>query len=173
MKKPIETLKTIAKVGKIISQIIFICCIVGIIGCLVGLVILLGVNLFGTNFAALFISNTDIAIETIVFACISGLITCICEGILAKYANNYFKMALAQQTPFTLTGSQEMFRLGVLTIALPLGAILIQDIGYGIFHAYYPACQQFNINGIEGIGLGVMFIILSVIFKYGAELEEK
>ena len=139
MSKSLKTIQTLANLGKIFSQIIYICCIVGGIGCLVGIIALLGVNglvIGGKDITSLIVSKSNIAIETLVFYCIAGFIACVAECIVAKFANTYFKHELVAGTPFTMDGSKEILRLGILTI-------------------------------------GIMFIVASVIFKYGAELLEK
>lgn len=176
MSKSLHTIQTIAKMGKIFSQIIFICCLIGAIGCCVGAVTLLGVNglvIGGTNITALIVSESDIAMETMVFSCISGFIACTAECVVSKFANLYFKHELEAGTPFTLEGSREILRLGILTIAIPMGALLLEGIAYGVFQVLYPMAEQMNMEDISSIGLGVMFLVASVIFKYGSELREK
>ncbi len=175
MSKSLHTIQTLARLGRIFSQIIFVCCIVGAVGCCAGLVALLGINsltLGGRDLTAMIIMGSNTGMETLVFACIAGLIACVAECVLSKFANIYFKHELAAGTPFTMEGSKEILRLGILTIAIPLGTLILQGIVYAIFEVFYPGTQQINMEDMASVGMGIMFILASVIFQYGAELGE-
>ena len=176
MRKSLHTIQTLARLGKIFSQIIFVCCIVGAVGCCVGIVALAGINglvVGGKDLTAMVISGSNTGMETLVFACIASLIACVAECVLSKFANIYFKHELAAGTPFTMEGSKEILRLGILTIVIPLGALILEGIVYTISEVFYPATQQLNMEDMTSVGMGIMFILASVIFQYGAELGEQ
>ena len=129
MSKSLHTIQTLARLGKVFTQIIVICCIVGAVGCCVGIAALLGINsltLGGRDIAAVIIMGSNTGMETMVFACIAGLIACVAECVLSKFANLYFRHELAAGTPFTMEGSKEILRLGILTIVIPLGTLILE-----------------------------------------------
>lgn len=176
MSKSLHTIQTLAKLGRIFSQIIFICCLVGGIGSFVGIVVLLGADglvIGGKDITAMFISESDIARETMIFACIAAFIASAAECVLSKFANVYFKHELASGTPFTVEGSKEILRLGILTIAIPMGALILEKIAFGVYCEFFTVAEQFRMEDMSGVGLGVMFIVASVIFRYGAELSAR
>ena len=176
MSKSLNIIQTLAKLGKIFSQIIFVCCLVGGIGGLVGIAVLLGAKglvIGGRDITSLFISESSITKETMIFACIAAFIACAAECVLSKFANIYFKHELADGTPFTAEGSREILRLGILTIAIPMGALILEGIVYGISEVFYPMTEQIHMEDMASVGMGIMFLIASVIFKCGAELLEK
>ena len=176
MSKSLRTIQTLARLGRIFSQIVFVCCIVGAVCCRVGIAALLGINsltLGGRDLTAMIIMGSSTGMETMVFACIAGLIACVAECILSKFANIYFRHELAAGTPFTMEGSKEILRLGILTIVIPLGALILEGIVYTIFEVFYPATRQLNMEDMASVGMGIMFILASVIFQYGAELGEQ
>lgn len=60
-------------------------------------------------------------------------------------------------------------KLGILTICLPLAASVLSGIIYSIIKLAEPSAKPAD-SGIAGsLTLGVMFIILSLICKLGAE----
>ena len=90
MNKTLKLIQTLAKIGKIISTIIFILCIVGAAGCFLGLV---GCAIFGSiNFGDK--SLVDIIYEQtgkemnmaeVYLQLIAGIVACAVECILAKF----------------------------------------------------------------------------------------
>ena len=174
--KSLSTIQTLAKLGKVLSQIVFVCCLIGAIGCCVGIAVLLipnGIAVGGTDITWMFLSERELAVETMVFACVSGLIACGAECVLSKFANVYFRHELAAGTPFTMAGSKEILRLGILTIAIPMGALILEGIAYGIYKGIFPAAERINMEDMTSVGMGILFIVASVVFQYGAELREQ
>lgn len=125
--KTLITIQTLAKIGKILSKIIFICCIVGFCGCIVGIV------------------SLAIGAES---------------------------LKLGGGNPFTLRGAKELMRLGILTVAIPLGTVIVCAIGVAIADVVYPGIDKLSVGEFSSVGLGVMMIVLSLFCRYGAELKE-
>lgn len=99
------------------------------------------------------------------------LVFTISVAVLAKLAEIYFKNELKAGTPFTFEGAKEMRRLGVLGIAIPLAATIAGAIIAGIM-ANQTGVEKYQLNNGAGVALGLFFLVLSVIFKYGAEVAE-
>lgn len=79
---------------------------------------------------------------------------------VAVFATRYFRRELARGNPFTLSGAEKIKRLGIITVV----AGIVQGI-----------ILRFMLSDFIGgfIVLGIMFIAMSVIFRYGAELREE
>ncbi len=70
--------------------------------------------------------------------------------------------------------------LGIKTIVLPLVAVILVEVVYGIFNELSVKLNDGSVNLVRPdfntestILLGIILIILSLIFSYGAELENK
>ena len=64
-------------------------------------------------------------------------------------------------------------KLGIICIVVPIAAGIFAAIFEAILGIFLPMESDFDTGDFASIGLGLMFIILSVIFKYGAELQAK
>ena len=98
-----------------------------------------------------------------------GAVCCAAEAVLSKFAEVYFKHELADGNPFTLRGAKELLRLGILTIAIPLGTVIVCSIGVAIAEVIHPGVDELSIGEFTSAGVGVMMIVLSLFCRYGAE----
>lgn len=176
--KTLRTIQKLSKAGKILSRIAFVLALVGFCGCIAGLISVRwgngsvirwgGVTLHGI------LSHSDAYDLKTVAAALTGItFVCAGEAVLAWFAMRYFQNELKAGTPFTLSGAKELLRLGILTCAVPLGSAMAASIAEGIVSSYLLAARDsysdifFNNDG--SIALGVMFIIMSLLCRYGAE----
>lgn len=172
--KSLRTIQVLAKIGKIISSIIFVFCVVGFCLCVAGIVSLaLGVELFKVGSVTIhgLIENESGMSMPVLYASMAvGIVFCAAEAVLSKFAEIYFKRELADGTPFTMRGAGELQRLGILTVVLPLAAVIVCSAGVAIVGQAYPELDKLSLEGFASVGLGVMLIVLSVFCRYGAEL---
>ena len=176
--KSLHTIQTLAKVGKVLSKVVFVFCIIGIVGSLMGLLSLALVGSEALIIGGIPITSgienaAEVSVEMMCVTMIAGMISCIGDVVLAKYAERYFNNELAAGTPFTLEGANELYRLGILAIAIPLGTMIIESIIYGVASAIMEGLDGMDYSNDVSISLGITFIIISIIFRYGAELTEK
>ena len=101
-----------------------------------------------------------------------GLLFCAAEAVLCKFAEAYFKHELADGDPFTLLGAKELLRLGILTIVIPLGTVIVCSIGIAIADNFFPEIEKLSYDGYASVGLGIMMIVASLFCRYGAEVAE-
>lgn len=178
--KSLRTIQRLMKAGKIISTIINVFCIVGIIGCMVGIaclyvfpqnqVIQLGpVTVHGLVEAG----GNKYSLSSCYTAMFMGLVFCLFEANLSRSARNYFRNELEVGTPFTYEGAMELRRLGIKVIVLPIIAVIVADVIYKVMNYYFTDIMDMHVDQFVSVGMGLMFIILSCVCKYGAELEEK
>lgn len=177
MKNTLQTIQTLSKIGKILSKIVFVCSVVGFCLCIAGIIsFLLGGETFqlgGMTIHGIVEDQFHANIPTIYASLIVVMVLCAGEAVLSKFAEVYFKNELADGNPFTLRGAKELMRLGILTIAIPMGTMLVCSIGVSIADSFFPAIEKVTYDGYVSVGLGVMMIISSLFCRYGAEVKEE
>ncbi len=173
--KTLNTLQGIFKAGKILSKIIFICCIVGFCLCVVGLASLgLGEEILrigGVTLKNILPTYAGITASAMYAALAAGILLCAGEAVLSKFAEHYFTRALADGTPFTLDGARELKRLGILAICLPLGTQMVAQILHEVLAKSLTDVGPFALDNTPSAALGVMFLVLALVCQYGAELH--
>lgn len=176
--KSLNTVQILSKIGKILSKIVYICCIIGAAGCAVGLVSLPfadsgilkigGVTLYG-----LIVNQAGVDLNSLYALMTGAMIVCIGQAVTAKFAEEYFTHELNDGTPFTQTGAKELLRLGILTICVPLGTQILAQIFSGEVAEFVGSGDVFKLEGGDSVALGVMFIVMSLLCSYGAQLREE
>lgn len=175
--KTLNTIQTLSKIGKILSKIVFICCIIGTVGCIVGMILLpfadTGVfKIGGMTIHGALVNRAGMEFNALYPLMVGAMILCIGQAVTAKFAEIYFAHELADGTPFTLNGAGELLRLGILTICVPLGALILSQIVSGIMAEFIGCGDFFNPEGGDSVALGVTFLLTSLLCRYGAELNE-
>ena len=132
MSKTLSTIQTVFKVLKILCKVVFILCLVGGIGCAVGLLILSIVPLAPLDIEEIIAEEADMSVASLCITCIAGIVVCASEAVVFKFSEIYFTHELEAGTPFTYEGSKEIFRLGIISLAVPFGASVFSGILLGI-----------------------------------------
>ena len=168
MSKTLSNLLTIFKVAKVLAKIVFILCIIGASGCVLGFFALSAVDSFMPEQLLL----TDVSINLAYFGTIVGTVACIGEAVFSFWAGKYFKNVLAAGTPFSFDGAKECFRLGVASIIISAAISIVSGIAAGVVAVLEnsPALNS-DIDVSITFSTGLFFMFLSLIFKYGAELQ--
>ena len=172
----LKTIQTISKVCKILANVVFILSLVGAIILLIAIPMIITLPRLAPEADILLelIESEGGNMGTIIFSCAAGLVSCVGGAVVAKFAANYFSNELEDGTPFTYNGAKELLRLGILSLAIPAGISLLTSIAYGITKIYYPALSSEGLsNASVSIGTGLVIILISFVFKYGAEIQEK
>lgn len=172
--KSLNAIQILSRIGKVLSKIVYICCLIGVIGCIVGIVCLpfadTGViKIGGVTIYGLIVNRAGIELNSLYPLMTGAMIVCIGQCVTAKFAELYFKHELAAGTPFTLAGAKELMRLGILTICVPLAALILAQIISGVIMALLGCGKVFKLDGGGNVTLGVMFILMSLLCRYGAE----
>lgn len=66
-----------------------------------------------------------------------------------------------------------MMRLGILAICIPLGTQMIAEIVYAVMEQMLHGVAPFQLDHYSSVALGVMFIVMSLVCRYGAKLREE
>ena len=171
----LDTIQKLSKIGKILSKIAFIFSAIGVCGCIVSLLSLsFGsvslIKIGGITLHGMISRKYSCNIKS-VFATLCGwLIICVGEAILAKFAESYFRNELKAGTPFTFSGAKELLRLGILTLTVPTGCAVIGSIA-DFMSGEKAVATDMHFDDGTSIVLGIMFILGSLLCRYGAGLK--
>lgn len=169
-----------SKVARVLSMVAFIGSIIGMCVCVSGIVTIgLGIGetleLGGVTLHGL-VDKAGYDYESIYALLGAWLIICTGEAILAHFAANYFKNELALGTPFTKDGAKELLRLGILTAVLPLvaqiAAVVCSRIICAVLDVSPVLTESLHTENDDSVILGIAFIVISLLCRYGAELRE-
>lgn len=175
MKKTIETLQTVSKVGKIISKVVFILCIVGFCGCACGIIGLAiipdGFRIGGVTIRGIIEEKGDLSIGTCYAAMAVGMIYCAGTAVIAKMAELYFVHELDAGTPFTFDGAKELMRFGIFYFCIGIVTSAVAGIVYAVMKKVFDNVAEFNGNFSVSLITGAIIIIMSLLCRYGAEIS--
>ena len=171
--KSAKALASLTKIARILSKIIFICAIVGTSICLCALLsLLLGIGtlrLHGISLHSLIQQNAGVSAGSLYAAGAVGALLCTGAGVLAKFAELTFLHALANKTPFCRKTAKELMRLGILTIAIPLGTQTICAGVHSLFSLRFSEVAPLSLSCDSSVTLGVMLLILSLVCFVGTQ----
>lgn len=162
----LKNVQSIMKVLKVLSKIGLVLYIIGTVLCLASGAVLIAMeanedSTFGATIREALAAEYGIGLREIcvsVFALAIGYaFSCYLEFSICRY----FKNELEDGTPFTCRGADELRNLGIKTIIVSVISKICTTVVFGgIFRIRYS------------FALGIGMILLSVVFRYGAELEE-
>ncbi len=167
MEKALKTVQTISKVMSILAKIAFVCTIIGAAGSLLGGISLFSVPLLGETVADIIVSETGA--ESVIGLGVGLIAVCIFligTAIALGFVCQYFKHELADGTPFTHNGAAELLRVGIISLAVPFGALIFSSAVAAFSGASNAISLEFNATS------GIAMILLSYVFSYGAHLAD-
>ena len=168
MSKTLSKILTVFKVARIVAKVVFILCIIGGAGCLLGLSTLpiVGALLTIPEFV-----EEGLDLPTAYLECIVGAISCAGEAVFAFFAERYFKSVLDAGTPFTFEGAKKSFRLGITSIIISAATAVVVGFASIIIQLFASAVTEADVSTSFSLSTGLFFLFLSLIFKHGAELQ--
>lgn len=176
-EKALKTVQGFAKAAKVLSMIVFVCAIIGFVGCVIAAIVAAAFE--GSFFDSIKdiiakLTKEDIAIgkNAVLVASVAGALICAAEAVLSKFAFNYFRREVNDGTPFTAGGVLELRRLGYLALFIPLGANMVATIFYGIMQKTYEGIPDWNFSSGATIVIGALFLAGSYLLEYGTEKIE-
>ena len=173
--KTLKTIQGLAKAGRIISKIIFILCLVGGIGCIVGIVCLAAIpdsfKLGGLTVHGIIETSGEVSMGTCYAAMAVGAVLCAGEAVLCKISENCFRYQVDAGTPFTFEGAKRLITLGVCAIAIPIGTSVIAAIVFAIMSAVFADTAKLDLSSASSVGIGIMLIVTGLLCRCGAEAE--
>ncbi len=175
MARTLKTIQTLSRFARVIATIVFVCSIIGAVGSAVGVVAIAVVDIMGidlTAFSEILEITEPLNLDNEYYVEILALIYCIGEIIVSKAAISYFKSEIYAGTPFTHRGANEMRRLSVFAVVVPIAVSFAQSLAISVLSLFIENTQMVMSYEAD-ISLGIFLLVLSVIFKYGAEITEQ
>lgn len=175
--KSLRTIQKLSKIGKVLSGLVAVLCIVFIAAAALGIVesiffpdgklIQFGDVTIGGILAR---DNTLNAAQSR-FVMTFYILIAASEAIIALLAKRYFTNELSAGTPFTYAGAKELRRLGFLSIILSASAFILGFVLYMVFHIDIDP-ESFGIRDSYFISRAVAIFLVALIFQHGAEVAE-
>ena len=179
--KSLKAIQILSKIGKILSIIARVACMIGGITCTVtaGLLAVYGekaISFAKDNAGQIDDEQARQIVEQLTNPMMITIIAiaaafCFAGAVVARFAVKYFDHELEDGTPFTMRGAKELMRLGIIYIAVNLGVSIVAGAVFAIASKSWELPEKAEFQGMS-IGLGIIFIIVSLICRYGAELTE-
>ena len=171
-----EQLQKIQKtfhIFEILTKIAYIFSIVGAVFCAVGalcaLCYLSGGQVFSLFGEPITIFSTTRTMSETLAIMLADFVMITVEAILLSFALRYLKAEQAAGTPFTEAGADMLKILGIRCIWMPIVAMVLASV-IGVCYNVENIGSDSN---LPSLATGVVLIIASMIFRYGAALEEK
>lgn len=175
--KRLQTIQKLFGLGRVLSKVVFVFCIVGFCGGAVGLLSMaLGapaLKIGGVTLESMLKVEAGVAPGTVYAALAAAMILCAGEAVLAKFAERCFRHELCRGTPFCSDWAGELRRLGILTICIPIGTQIAAELVHAVLGQALPEVAPLHLDCGGSVALGVMFLLLSLLCRYGAELREE
>ena len=177
--KSLNTIQKLFKIGRILSKIAFILSVIGFCGCIAGLLSLgFGrgslTKIGNVTIHGLIYSDYGYNIKSITATLSGWMVVCAGEAVLAKFAEVCFKNELKNGTPFHPAWAKELLRLGILTLAIPTGCAvagsIVEGVLAGLLNVDKAAAMDLYFDNEASIVLGIMFLFISLLCRYGVEL---
>lgn len=166
----LEKIQKVMRVLQILSKIVLIFAIVGVILASIGATLVASDVLNTENQFLHFISVTaEMSKGQIVGTLTAAAVSLLFGGIITAFVYRYFTAELKEGTPFTNAGADKIKQLGIIEIVLSVISMRIVD---GIYEKIGLA-EWNRFDDAGGITLGICLILLAMVVRYGAELEQK
>ena len=168
IQKTFRVFQNLTKIAMILS---FVWAGLALLGMLCGAVWYGGGTVVGIGQAQLYSLTKTGGLIQMIAVLLTDAILALTDGTLLAFALRYFKAEQADGTPFTLRGADQVLHLGIRTIVLPLVAAIVCAVICELMGVPQNAVRDWgNLNSLT---TGLVLILTSVIFRYGAELEQK
>ena len=166
IQKTFRVFQTLSKIAMILS---FVWAGLAALGLLCGMVWYSGGNVFGASQELLYSLTVTGGLTEMIGVLLVDMILALTDGTLLVFALRYFKLEQADGTPFTQHGADRVLRLGILTIVLPLVAAILSALVCEFLTLPQDAVRDWG--NLGSLTMGIVLILVSLIFRYGAELE--
>ena len=167
IQKTFRVFQTLSKIAMVLS---FVWAGLAALGLLCGVLWYSGGNVFGVNQELLYSLTVTGGLTEMIGVLLVDMILALTDGILLVFALRYFSAEQADGTPFSHSGADLMKRLGILLIVLPAVATILVGVLHGIFDM--PQIEAADVGNGTSVMMGIMLILVSLILRYGAEMEE-
>ncbi len=190
----LKTVQSIVKVLKILSLIFAIISLVGAAVSLLGAIVMFilpsvlddNIRQVLASMFSLDADATDEFFKMTGITMIAAVIGALGGAVVMFFSFRYLKKVEKDGTPFTFSGANELMQLGIITIAVLFAANMLASAIGGIamssmFNSLLNSelgseltySMSTEVSASSDITLGIVMILLSFVFKYGAEIDER
>lgn len=173
--KSLQTIQKTCKVFQTLTKIAMILCFVGsgllLLGLLCGIVISGTGAVVSGGVETLYKLTASASFYEMIGTLLIEFVLTLTDALLFFHAWKYFSTEQTDGTPFSHSGADLMKRLGILLIVLPAVAAIVVGVLHGIFDM--SQIEAADVGNGTSVMMGIMLILISVILRYGAELEER
>ena len=174
--KSLDSIQKTFHVFKVLSKVAMVFCIVIAALCAVGSLCVFAVSsgghvfsLFGQPIDNIVVGNDY---NQSLVEMLSSIPILVADSILFGFSYSYLKKEEYDKTPFTKSGAKTIRSLGIRFIYIPIIAIVIAEVICVILgNDNLDNVSEFS--NLSSVITGIVLILASLIFNYGAELEEK
>lgn len=166
IQKTFHVFEILTKIAYIFSIVGAVCCAVGALCIVAGFTGGQGLVLFGQP-VILFSGSGNLNEALAVLLADFVMVTA--EAILLSFACRYLKAEQAAGTPFTQAGADQIKKLGIRCIWLPIVAMVVASVIGVCFNVE----RLDSYSNLPSLATGIVLILASMIFRYGATLEEQ
>jgi hypothetical protein len=181
VKSTKETLRQIGRVASLISEILGVFVLVGAAFAAIGVIVAPFVD-----FAALQQLITDIAtdnnlalswdvtllnLRNVEVVCVGALLNSAVEAVLLYFVTHLFRNIYEEGTPFTDKNVKCLVNIGIVSLIQSLGVGAVMGIVYDVTGTEALFHNVFT-NG-PGFIIALFVFALSLVFKYGVELQKE
>ena len=171
--KSLQTIQKTFWVFQILVKIAFVFSIIGASFCAVGVLCAVAWYTGGQVFTLFGEPVTVFAegegLNQMLAVLLSDMILLVAEAVLLAFAGRYLKTEQAEGTPFTENGANLIQKLGIRCIWMPIVAVVIASV----ITVCLGVERSGDISNLPSVVTGIVLILASVIFRYGAELEKQ
>lgn len=167
-----KRIELLVKILWILSIIIFVCCCVGAVGCVIGLAVfgaIQGLDLGGKTLPQYLLEN-GINVNTAYTAMAIGLWTCAYTGFAAMYVGMFFKRQSDKGIVYDYPTVKELRKVALVDIIINFVGATIAAIGAGIAHSFDKTINV-KIGGIAFLAFAICLLVVSLFVEYIAEKE--
>lgn len=171
--KSLQSIQKTFKVFQILTKIAFVFSVVGASICAVGALCAVTwynggqvLSIFGepikifSDYTDMLQNYSELLAEIFVLSA---------DAILLGFAHSYLKTEQSEGTPFTEKGATLLRKLGIRCIYIPIVAIVIATA----ITACVGVPSTGDFSNLPSLATGIVLIITSLIFRYGADLEQQ
>ena len=174
--KSLESIQKTFHVFKVLSKVAMVFCIVIASLCAVGALCVFAVSSGGQVFSLFGQPIDNIVVGDdygqSLIELLSSIPILVADAILYGLSYRYFQKEEYDKTPFTKLGAKTIRSLGIRFIYIPIIAIVIAEVICVILgNDNLDNVSEFS--NLSSVITGIVLILASLIFDYGAELEEK
>ena len=171
--KSLQTIQKTCKVFQTLTKIAMILCFVGsgllLLGLVCGIVISSTGAVIAGNMETLYRLTSSASFFEMVGSLLAEFVLTLTDALLFFHAWKYFSAEQADGTPFSQRGADLMKRLGILLIVLPAVATILVDVLHGSFDL--TQIEAADVGNGTSVMMGIMLIFVSLILRYGVDLE--